>query len=59
MSLSQQSKCELQWWCDNVMTAHNVISHVEPQYQITTDGGPNMTAYPQGGVGPMWKPSTT
>ena len=25
MSLSQQAKCELQWWCDNVMTAHNVI----------------------------------
>ena len=37
MSLSQQAKCELQWWCDNVMTAHNVISHVEPQHQITTD----------------------
>ena len=37
MSLSQQARCELQWWCDNVMTAHNVISHVEPQHQITTD----------------------
>ena len=37
MSLSQQAKCELQWWCDNLMTAHNVISHVEPQRQITTD----------------------
>ena len=37
MSLSQQGKCELQWWCDNVVTAHNVISHVEAQHQITTD----------------------
>ena len=37
MSLSQQAKYELQWWCDNVMTAHNVISHVAPQHQITTD----------------------
>ena len=37
MSLSQQARCELQWWCDNVMTAHNMISHVEPQHQITTD----------------------
>ena len=37
MSLSQQAKCELQWWCDNVMTADNVISHVAPQHQITTD----------------------
>lgn len=39
MSLSHQAKCALQWWCDNVvfMTAHNVISHVEPQHQITTD----------------------
>ena len=37
MSLSLQAKGELQWWCDNVMTAHNVISHVEPQRQITTD----------------------
>ena len=36
MSLSQPAKCELQWWCDNVMTAHNVVSHVEPQHQITT-----------------------
>ena len=26
MSLSQQAKCELQWWCDNVLTALNVIS---------------------------------
>ena len=34
LALSQQTKCELQWWCDNVMTAHNVISHVEPQHQI-------------------------
>ena len=37
MTLSQPAKCELQWWRDNVMTAHNVISHVEPQHQITTD----------------------
>ena len=36
MSLSK-AKCELQSWRDNVMTAHNVISHVEPQHQITTD----------------------
>ena len=36
MSLSQPAKCELQWWCDNVMTVHNVVSHVEPQHQITT-----------------------
>ena len=31
-SLSQQAKSELQWWCDRVITAHNVISHVEPQH---------------------------
>ena len=31
-SLSQQAKCELQWWCDHVITANNVISHVEPQH---------------------------
>ena len=36
MSLSK-AKCELQSWRDNVMTAHDVISHVEPQHQITTD----------------------
>ena len=37
MPLSQQAKCELQRWCDNVMIAHNVISHVEPKHKITTD----------------------
>ena len=37
MSLSQQAKCELQRWCDNVMTAHNVISHVKPKHKTTTD----------------------
>ena len=30
MSLSQQAKFELQWWCDNVLTAHNVISYGTP-----------------------------
>ena len=37
MSLSQQAKSELQWWWDNVVTAHSVISHVEPQHQVTAD----------------------
>ena len=37
MSLSKQAKSELQWWCDNVLTPCNVISHVEPQHQVTTD----------------------
>ena len=35
--LSQQAKCELQRWCDNVITAHNLISNVEAQHRITTD----------------------
>ena len=46
------------------MTAHNVISHVEPQHQITTDAsllvwGAEHDGVSTGGVGPMWKPSTT
>ena len=48
ISLSQQAKCELQCWCDNVMTAHNVISHVEPQHQTTTDASPLGTLFPDG-----------
>lgn len=37
MSLSQQARGELQGWCDKVLTACNVVSHVEPQRQITAD----------------------
>jgi len=46
------------------MTAHNVISHVAPQHQITTDAyllgwGAEHDGASTGGVGPMLKPSTT
>ena len=46
------------------MTAYNVLSHVEPQHQITTDAcllgrGAEHEGYPLGGNGPMLKPSTT
>ena len=37
MSLSQQAKSALQWWCDQVLTPCNVISHVEPQHETTAD----------------------
>ena len=37
MSLSLQAKSELQWCIKNVESTYNVISHAQPQYQITTD----------------------
>ena len=37
MSLSLQAKSELQWWIQNLESTYNLISHAQPQYQITTD----------------------
>ena len=37
MSLSLQAKSELQWWIKNVESTYNLVSHAQPQYQITTD----------------------
>ena len=30
MSLTEDCKKELQWWVDNVVSSHNVITHGQP-----------------------------
>ena len=37
MTLSTQSKTELTWWVNNVLTASKVISHGNPDLTLTTD----------------------
>lgn len=37
MALSAQSKTELTWWVDNVLTASKPISHGNPDLTLTTD----------------------
>ena len=37
MTLSAQSKTELTWWIDNVLTASKPISHGKPDLNLTTD----------------------
>ena len=37
MTLSAQSKTELTWWIDNVLTASKPISHGNPDLTLTTD----------------------
>ena len=59
MPRSQQAKCELQRWCDKVMIAQNVISHVEPKHKITTDAsllgwGAQHEGVSTGGRGGSW-----
>ena len=36
-ALSAQSKTELTWWIDNVLTASKPISHGNPDLTLTTD----------------------
>ena len=37
MTISPEAQMELKWWVDNVECSFNVLAHVQPQYQITTD----------------------
>ena len=37
MTLSAQSKTELTWWIDNVLTVSKPISHGNPDLTLTTD----------------------
>ena len=37
MALSAISKCELEWWIANVMTAKNVLTREQPSCELTTD----------------------
>ena len=37
MTLSEESKLELQWWAENILESKNVISHGQPSHVLTTD----------------------
>ena len=63
MSLSQQPKGELQWWYDDCpqcdyITCGTLTSNYYRSLPLRV-GEPNMTVYPQEGVGSMLKSSTT
>ena len=58
MSLTEDCKKELQWWVDNIVSSHNVITHGQPSNALTTDASHegreavyNDTS--TGGFGPM------
>lgn len=52
MTLSEDSKIELQWWAQNVIESKNVISHGHPSCTLTTDA--SLT-----GWGAVYKGSST
>ena len=37
MTLNEDCKKELQWWVDNIVSSHNVITHPQPSDTLTTD----------------------
>ena len=37
MAISPEAQMELKWWVNNVECSLNVLAHVQPQHQITTD----------------------
>lgn len=41
MSLTEDCKKELQWWVDNIVNSHNVITHGQPSNTLTTDASRN------------------
>ena len=60
MTLNEDCKKELQWWMDNIVSSHNVITHGQPSDTLTTDASQNGwgTVYDDtstGGFGPMRK----
>ena len=62
MSLTEDCKTELQWWVDNIVSSHNVITHGQPSHTLTTDASQNdwgafTMTQALGGSGPMRKNS--
>ena len=64
MSLTEDCKTELQWWVDNIVSSHNVITHGQPSHTHNTDasqngggggGGAVTMTQALGGSGPMRK----
>lgn len=41
MILTEDCKKELQWWVDNIVSSHNVITHGQPSNTLTTDASQN------------------
>ena len=41
MSLTEDCKKELQWWVDNIVSSHNVITHRQPSKTLPTDASQN------------------
>ena len=41
MTLTEDCKQELQWWVDNIVSSHNVITHGQPSDTVTTDASQN------------------
>ena len=41
MSLMEDCKKEHQWWVDNIVSSHNVITHGQPSNTLTTDASLN------------------
>ena len=41
MTLTEDCKQELQWWVDNIVSSHNVITHGRPSDTLTTDESQN------------------
>ena len=41
MTLTEDCKNELQWWVDNIVSSHNVITHGQPSDTVTTDASQN------------------
>ena len=41
MTLTEDCKQELQWWVDNIVSSHNVITHGHPSDTLTTDASQN------------------
>ena len=41
MFLTEDCKKELQWWVDNIVSSHNVITHWQPSNTLTTNASQN------------------
>ena len=60
MTLTEDCKQELQWWVDNIVSSHNVITHGQPSdtsppTRLRLVGGQFTMTQALGGFGPMRK----
>ena len=56
VSLTEDCKKELQWWVDNIVSSHNVITYGQPSNTLTTDASQNGwgAVYNDTSIGGFW-----